>query len=271
VVVSNDTGNRHAPVVEVVYLTTKRKTEIPTHVYINSAERPSIALCEQIVTVCKSRLERYMGSVTVAEMRRIDRALTTSLGIKHKTGGDAMKLTMVTPYGEMNFDMEADKVSELVQRAFQYAAGGQHTEKDAGVALTTPQVAQEQPKPQRIENKPHRRVDSLFGDFRGQKQGDQKQETREPEEYRGFLLIKCKHCGKLKGFCAKNGITEYTCECGEKTELHDLKPAFLRCKCGGNYKYKTNVTDERFDYNCLNCGSPVDMGLNSRRNTYVTI
>ena len=33
---------------EAVYLTTKRKTDIPTHVYISSAERPSIALCEQI-------------------------------------------------------------------------------------------------------------------------------------------------------------------------------------------------------------------------------
>ena len=58
---SNNTGNRHAPVVEVVYLTTKRKTTIPTHVYINSARRPSIALCEQIVTVCKSRLKEHIG------------------------------------------------------------------------------------------------------------------------------------------------------------------------------------------------------------------
>ena len=37
------------------------------------------------------------------------------------------------------------------------------------------------------------------------------------------------------------------------------------------YKYKTNITDETFEYNCLNCGSPVDLELNSRRNTYVTI
>ena len=38
IIVSNDTGNTYAPVVEVVYLTTKRKTIIPTHVYINSAQ-----------------------------------------------------------------------------------------------------------------------------------------------------------------------------------------------------------------------------------------
>lgn len=102
IIVSNDTGNTYAPVVEVVYLTTKRKTVIPTHVYINSAERPSIALCEQVTTVCKSRLERYIGSVTVAEMRRIDRALSVSLGIR---GGKTMQITMKTPFGDMNFDM----------------------------------------------------------------------------------------------------------------------------------------------------------------------
>lgn len=85
------------------------------------------------------------------------------------------------------------------------------------------------------------------------------------------MLIKCEHCGKLKGFCAKTPITEFTCECGEKTELHDLKVAHLHCKCGSNWKYKTNVTDDTFDYNCLNCGSPVDLELNNRRNTYVTI
>ena len=267
VIVSNDTGNKHAPVVEAVYLTTKHKTNIPTHVYINSAERPSMALCEQIVTVCKSRLERYMGSITVAEMRRIDRALSASLGIQHKAGGNSMKVSINTPFGEMNFDMSQEKVSELIQKAMQYAAGQPEQQEKP---LYAPQVAQEPPKPKRIENKPHRRIDSLFGDFRAEKAATEKQQA-EPEEYKGFLLIKCEHCGKLKGFCAKTPITEFTCECGEKTELHDLKVAHLHCKCGSNWKYKTNVTDDTFDYNCLNCGSPVDLELNNRRNTYVTI
>lgn len=265
IVVSNDIGNRYAPVVEVVYLTTKRKTELPTHVFINSAEYPSIALCEQIVTVCKSRLERYIGSATVAEMRRVDKALSTSLGI-FRTGGNNMQVTIKTQFGEMSFDMPPERVTNLMQRAFEYAAGQQ-------VQSTVP-VAPEQPKVIVPENKAHRRVDSLFGNFRGMAEPEEKpkqEEQHEPEEYRGFLLVKCKHCGKVKGFCAKTPITEYTCECGGKTELHDLKPAFLNCKCGGRYKYKTNITDEKFDYACLNCGSPVDMELNSRRNTYVTI
>lgn len=272
IIVSNDTGNKHSPVVEIVYLTTKKKSLLPTHVYIYSAERPSTALCEQVITVCKSRLERYIGSITLAEMRRIDKALSVSLGIHKTTGGNTMQITMKTPYGDMNFDMPSDKVSDLIQKAFLYAAGGQQPEN---LPQEAPHVSQERPKEVQPENKPRRRIESLFGDFRGsQAKAAEKQETpeeREPEEYRGFLLIKCEHCGKIRGFCAKTPIAEHRCECGGRTKLHDLKPAYLKCKCGGQYKYKTNITDETFEYNCLNCGSPVDLELNSRRNTYVTI
>lgn len=270
IVVSNDIGNRYASVVEVVYLTTKRKTSIPTHVFINSAKRPSIALCEQIVTVCKSRLRTYIGSITVAEMRRIDFALSTSLGINQNTGGSNMKLSMNTPYGEMNFDMPLDKISDLIQRAMQYAAE-QTEHKTQEAPLSPSQKATEQPKAPRTENKPHRRVDSLFGDFRGSQAVRPGKEEAEPEEYRGFLLLKCERCEKIKGFCAKTAIKEYTCECGGKTKLHDLKVAHLHCKCGSRFKYKTNLTGDTIEYNCLHCGSPVDMTLNSRKNTYVTI
>lgn len=271
IIVSNDTGNKYAPVVEVVYLTTKKKSLLPTHVCIHSAERPSTALCEQVITVCKSRLERYIGSITLAEMRRVDKALSISLGIHKTTGGNIMQITMKTPYGDMNFDMPSEKVSDLIQKAFLYAAGGQQPEN---IPQEAPYLSQERPKEVQPENKPHRRIDSLFGDFRGSREERREpegQQEYEPEEYKGFLLIKCKHCGKLKGFCAKTPIREFSCECGGKTELHDLKMAHLHCKCGSHWKYKTNVTEEKIEYNCLNCGSPVDMELNSRRNTYVTI
>lgn len=84
VVVSNDAGNRYAPTVEVVYLTTRTKTRLPTHVLVGSAPRPSIALCEQITTVSKSRLQRCIGRVTREEINNIDKALTISLGISNK-------------------------------------------------------------------------------------------------------------------------------------------------------------------------------------------
>lgn len=86
------------------------------------------------------------------------------------------------------------------------------------------------------------------------------------------MLIKCEHCGKVRGFCSKTPITSSKCDCGGRTELHGLKRAFLKCsKFGNQFKYQTNITDEVFDYSCLNCGSPVDLQLNKRGDTYVTI
>lgn len=283
VVVSNDTGNRYAPIVEVVYLTTRLKSGMPTHVFVGSAERPSIALCEQIVTVCKSRLERRIGRVTAEEMKNIDRALKRSLGI-HRTGGNAMEVTIKTPFGDMNFDMPQEGVSDLLQRAFQIAAG-----QEPQVEQTPRTEPQEPPKQPKAVSRPQSRVERMFGNFKTGDEAtdltDAPEEVKatiirnaeelerrdEPQAYKGFLLVKCEECGKIRGFCAKNPATSSRCECGHRTELRDLKPAYLKCKCGSQFKYKTNITDETFDYTCLNCGGPIDVQLNKRRDTYVTI
>lgn len=247
VVVSNDIGNRFAPIVEVVYLTTRKKVGLPTHVFIGSAPKPSVALCEQIVTVSKSRLQRRIGRVTQQEINNIDKALRKSLGI-HIQEGDTVKLTMRTPFGEMNFDMPPERVSDLMQRAIQYAAGEEPQEP----AAAPPSVAQETvPEDGKINVTP----DLPEG----------------PQLYKGFLLVKCEKCGKLRGFCAKAPTSYSKCECGHRTELRDLKPAYLKCKCGSVFKYKTNVSEEVFDFPCLKCGNPVDLQLNKRGNAYVTI
>lgn len=81
IIVSNDKGNATAPVVEIVYLTSQPKNDMPTHVSIRSSTRPSIALCEQITTVAKSRLGSYVGTCSESEMQCIDIALAISLAI----------------------------------------------------------------------------------------------------------------------------------------------------------------------------------------------
>lgn len=63
IIVSNDVGNKHAPIVEVVYLTSREKKLMPTHVRIKSSPIPSIALCEQIETVYKKRIGKYLATV----------------------------------------------------------------------------------------------------------------------------------------------------------------------------------------------------------------
>lgn len=81
VIVSNNAGNATSKTVEIVYLTTKPKTDLPTHVVVRSAPQPSTALCEQITCVSTDRLEEFVGACTAQEMERINYALRISLDL----------------------------------------------------------------------------------------------------------------------------------------------------------------------------------------------
>lgn len=81
VIVSNDKGNQHSNIIEVVYLTTQPKADLPTHIDIKSANRPSIALCEQISSVSKERLGDFIGTCTKYELEMLDAGMMISLGI----------------------------------------------------------------------------------------------------------------------------------------------------------------------------------------------
>lgn len=81
IIVSNDVGNEFSKVVEVVWLTTRDKKPLPTHVAINSAKYPSTALCEQIETVSKDRIGNYVNSISSNELKEMERAMMVSLGI----------------------------------------------------------------------------------------------------------------------------------------------------------------------------------------------
>lgn len=81
VIVSNNANNLHSSTVEVVFLTTRDKGDLPTHTTINSSAKRSTALCEQIQTVGIEQLEQYVGRCTAEEMAAIDRCLRISLGL----------------------------------------------------------------------------------------------------------------------------------------------------------------------------------------------
>lgn len=81
IIVSNDMCNEHSDVLEVVYLTTRPKTDLPTHIDIRNSERPSIALCEQISSVSVNRFGSYIGVCSDYEMQMVDAALEISLGL----------------------------------------------------------------------------------------------------------------------------------------------------------------------------------------------
>lgn len=82
IIVSNDEDNKYSGTVEVVYLTTQAKPDVPTHVTIQSAKYQSTALCEQVTTVSTTRLGDCFGSCTRDEMLKIDIAIMISLGLR---------------------------------------------------------------------------------------------------------------------------------------------------------------------------------------------
>lgn len=100
IIISNDVGNEHSPVVIVVYLTTREKKPLPTHVKINSAEKPSTALCEQIETVYKGRIGKYIGQITDTEQKNLDKALAVSIGIGLNLKGAKFVETWAKMYSE---------------------------------------------------------------------------------------------------------------------------------------------------------------------------
>jgi len=82
VVVSNNIGNQHSSIVEVVYLTRQEKSPLPTHVVISTGLLTnSTVLCEQITTVSTTRLGDKVTALPQDVMVKIDNALLISLGL----------------------------------------------------------------------------------------------------------------------------------------------------------------------------------------------
>jgi mRNA-degrading endonuclease toxin of MazEF toxin-antitoxin module len=86
-IVSNEMNNLHSPTVTIVPLTSKEtKNKIPTHVKIQDEyilPEVSIALVEQIKTIDKVRVIKYMGKTTDAIMIEIEKAIDIQMAM-HK-------------------------------------------------------------------------------------------------------------------------------------------------------------------------------------------
>ncbi len=112
-------------------------------------------------------------------------------------------------------------------------------------------------------------------DFRGGTAHHQDSTFMQPQhrtrKYKGFLLIKCQNCGRMKGFCSKEPIDTYVCKCGERIPLDNLLKAYASCECGSIWRYMTNQTESVFEINGLRCGSPIDLGYNARKRMYASL
>ena len=89
VIVSCDANNKHSDVLEVVFLTSAPKKDLPTHVTIRSTGRKSEALCEQPTPVSVERINNFVGKASEKEMEQIDIALL--IGAENQSGGASRK------------------------------------------------------------------------------------------------------------------------------------------------------------------------------------
>lgn len=96
VIIQNDIGNIHSPTVIVASITTQMKSKLPTHVAVcekDKLSQTSIVMLEQIRTIDKRRIKKFVCNLCGETMEKIDKAIGISLSMdnkKEKEGDDSM-------------------------------------------------------------------------------------------------------------------------------------------------------------------------------------
>jgi len=86
-IIQNNVGNKYSPTVIAAAITSQAtKKPLPTHVVVSESKyglpKDSVVLLEQIRTISKSRLQEYVGRLTEEDMKKVDRRLGISLGLR---------------------------------------------------------------------------------------------------------------------------------------------------------------------------------------------
>lgn len=88
-VIQNNKGNKYSPTLIIACITSRHqyKHHLPTHYYIPDSaglKYRSIVMMEQIKVIDKSRLIKYIGSVSPRFMKILDKKIMISLGMNEK-------------------------------------------------------------------------------------------------------------------------------------------------------------------------------------------
>lgn len=78
-ILQNDIGNLHSPTTIVAAMTTQQKKNLPTHVVVDVQGLENTILLEQLRTISKTRLLKYMGHLDDVDLERVEQALRVSL------------------------------------------------------------------------------------------------------------------------------------------------------------------------------------------------
>lgn len=83
----NDVGNHFGPTLIVAPITSRywKKSKQPTHTLLEGIQNlssPSVVLAEQLLTIDKTRVMKYLGRVPEEQMQTVDKAVKVSLGLE---------------------------------------------------------------------------------------------------------------------------------------------------------------------------------------------
>ena len=85
-VIQNDIGNKFSPTIIGVPITSKLKTNMPTHISIEGnkygLEKYSVILAEQIRTLDKTRLKEKVGRLDKKTLEQVKKAIEISCGLR---------------------------------------------------------------------------------------------------------------------------------------------------------------------------------------------
>lgn len=83
VVVSNNKANLHGNIIIVCPISSKKKHNIPTHCSIELSYE-SIVMCEQIISVDRTKIKKFVRKATSEEMKNINECLKVALNLKNE-------------------------------------------------------------------------------------------------------------------------------------------------------------------------------------------
>ena len=84
VIVSCDKLAETSPTVQLCYMTTRPKKDLPTHFITEGGLKPSTVICEQVSTVSTDRVGELIGECSPEEMHLLDQCLRKSLGLREQ-------------------------------------------------------------------------------------------------------------------------------------------------------------------------------------------